>query len=110
MNFFFADDGLKETDIESKTQSDGVTSLSINGCGPFEGGNVASFRVEITISPSQKLPDCDNGERFFEFVFDEKSKKKITKLTMVDFVFCFCLFGFFFFFGGGGGGVGLTSL
>ena len=75
-DFFFADDGLKETDIESKTQSDGVTSLSKNGCGSFEGGNVASVRVEITINPSQKLPDCDNGEWFFEFVFDEKSRKK----------------------------------
>ena len=70
---FFAVDGLTGIDIESKIQSDGVTSLSINGCGSFEGGNVASFRIEI--SPSQKLPDCDNRERFFEFVFDEKSKK-----------------------------------
>ena len=76
MIFFFADDGLTETDIESKSQSDGVTSLSINGCGSFEGGNIASFRIEITISPSQKLPNCDDGESFYEFVFDEKSKKK----------------------------------
>ena len=53
--FFFADDGSTETDIESKTQSDGVSSLSINGCDSFEGVNVASFRIEITISPSQKL-------------------------------------------------------
>ena len=73
---FFDDDCLTETYIESNTQSDGVTSLSINGCGFFEGGNVASFRIEITISPSQKLLDRDNGERFFEYVFDEKSKKK----------------------------------
>ena len=43
-NFFFADDGSAETDIESKTQSDCVASLSINGCGSFEGVNVASFR------------------------------------------------------------------
>ena len=74
---FFADDGLTETDIESKIQSDGVSSLSINGCGSFEGRSVASFRIEI--SPSQKLPECDNGERFSEFVFDEKSKKKVNK-------------------------------
>ena len=76
---FFVDDGLTETDIESETQSDGVTSLSINGCGSFEGGNFESFRITLTICPSQKLPDCDNGERFFEFkfVFDEKSKKKL---------------------------------
>ena len=73
--FFFADDGSTETGIESKTQSDGVSPLSINGCGSFEGVNVASFRIEITISPSQKLPNCDNGVRFFEFVFDEKIKE-----------------------------------
>ena len=42
------DDGLTQTDIESKTQSDCVTSLSINGCGSLEGRNVASFRIEIT--------------------------------------------------------------
>ena len=53
--FFFADDGSAETDIESKTQSYGVSSLSINGGCSFEGVNVASFRIEITISPSQKL-------------------------------------------------------
>ena len=81
MMIFFANDGLTETDIEPKTQSDGVTSLSMYGCGSFEGGNVASFPIEITISPSQKLPNCDNGERFFEFVFDEKSKKKNYKTT-----------------------------
>ena len=79
MIIFFADDGFKETDIESKTQSDGVTSLSKNWCGSFEVGNIASFQIEITISPSQTLQNCDNGERFFEFVFDEKSKKKINK-------------------------------
>ena len=49
MIFFFADDGLTETDIESYTESHGVTSMSINGCGSFEGGNVTSFRIEITI-------------------------------------------------------------
>ena len=48
--YFLADDGSTKTDIESKTQSDGVTSLSINGCGSFESVNVASFRIEITIS------------------------------------------------------------
>ena len=73
--FFFADDGSTETGIESKTQSDGVSSLSVNGCGSFDGVNVASFRIEITISPSQKLPNCDNGVRYFEFVFDEKIKE-----------------------------------
>ena len=51
-NCFFADHGSTETDIESKTKSDGVTSLSINGCDSFEGVNVASFRIEITISLS----------------------------------------------------------
>ena len=74
-DIFFADDGSTETGIESKTQSDGVSSLSINGCRSFEGVNVASFRIEITINPSQKLPNCDNGVRFFEFVFDEKIKE-----------------------------------
>ena len=78
-DFFFADDDSKETDIESKTQSDGVhvSSLSINGCGSFEGVNVASFRIKITTSPSQKLPNCDNGVRFFDFVFDKISKNRI---------------------------------
>ena len=74
-DIFFADDGSTETGIASKTQSDGVSSLSINGCGPFEGVNVASFRIEITISPSQKFPNRDNGVRFFEFVFDDKIKE-----------------------------------
>ena len=80
--------------IESKTQSDCITLLSINGCGSFEGGNVVSFRIKITISPSQKLPNCDYGKRFFEFVFNEKSKKKNNKTAHVWY--CFWFMGFCF--------------
>ena len=70
-------------DIFVFAESDGVTSMSINGGGSFEGGNVASFRIEITICPSQKIPNSENEERFFDIVFDEKSMKKINKTAHV---------------------------